>query len=226
MGSYYYVPLVSCCPPPRKVNFTDAAFHIDYRSGSTRIGIRTGFVDEKPVDGRTVVVDTCTGTDLLEDMIQTTYYPKGALLFVNPYIAGEWKYFGLGLGIGIGRDTRRWWGNPVLLKFPTAHLRIGPKDIFYFSAHLLEDYPLYSGGGIIRVGFGTKLHPKTRLWVGTGIVGIDFFETAYAHFPIISLEQKIGENCFMNIKSGAIYGKWDFSLSLGLTYRFSHARER
>lgn len=220
LGSYYYW---SCCPPPNKVNFTDANLYVDHRLGSTRIGMRAGFVDERPADGRIEVVETCTLNFFHEEHISL---PKGTALFVNPYIAGEWKYFGLGLGIGIGRDTREWWRKePSLLIFPTAYLRIGSKDA-YLSAHIWEDgSPPYTAG-MTRVGFGHKFGSKTHLWVGGTIFGLVPF-AELVHLPFISLTQRISENCFMNVIGAVgIHRTRDFTSYLGLTYRFAQPRKK
>ena len=98
-------------------------------------------------------------------------FKEKANSYLNPNlsITGKW------IGIGVGpfwakrhlphRGDRYWVKNSV-----SWHLRVGRPKL-YFSIHMLENVPLYSGGGYINLGMGGKAGRKTNYWFGLGTSG-------------------------------------------------------
>jgi hypothetical protein len=84
-------------------------------------------------------------------------------LLLNPNVSFESHYVGIGAGFVTGtrdEDDLDLW--PV-----SGHLRLGSKrGPFHFSIHALEDVPLVSGGGAVRLGFGFRPGRDVDAWVG------------------------------------------------------------
>ena len=84
--------------------------------------------------------------------------------YVNPYVSLE----GRRAGIGFGRVfSDHEFVAPMQEEGNTysGHLRLGPPNK-YFSIALMENVPLYSGGGYFDMGIGFSPDPKANCWIG------------------------------------------------------------
>jgi hypothetical protein len=91
--------------------------------------------------------------------------------YINPYIAMDEREIGLGIGVLFAQ--RRLYSNedPKAKRYATGHLRIGSTSTKYFSMSVLENVPLYSGGGFLDAGFGFRASPWADVWVGGSFGG-------------------------------------------------------
>ena len=83
--------------------------------------------------------------------------------------------------------------------------------MFYFSYHLFDAWPIYSGGGWVRFEFVLTALSSTSLWFGIG--GIPQIPPEVFAF----VEQRLTKNYFLRI-GGQLSEEEDYGLSLGLTF--------
>jgi len=83
----------------------------------------------------------------------------------NPYASFERGFVGLGVGY-VARAGGLSELNDFELPPVSAHLRLGPPDQSYVSSSLVENLPLYTGGGMLDIGLGFRPHPNLDLWLG------------------------------------------------------------
>jgi len=86
---------------------------------------------------------------------------SGFHLVLNPYVTAEWRLFGFCAGLSFADFA-------FPLPLPNFSLRIGSTDVFYYSLHWFDSWPIYSGGGFLRFGVGLEVSPSTSLWIGAG----------------------------------------------------------
>ena len=146
-------------------------------------------------------------------------YDTDAVL-VNPYVAIDKRYFGIGVGFisGVDRDDEEdydiW---PV-----SGHLRVGSqRGPLRFSIHALEDVPLASGGGAIRLGFGFRPVRALDAWVGLG-TPIPYDHAGLVVKTDIHIHRRLDLNFAGRL--GGSEGLDENAAALGITYRFPHGR--
>jgi len=175
-----------------QINFVDVSIYGDYRFSSIiRMGARGSFAH-----------DSKEGT-------------SGSLMSIGPYISADWRLFGLFTSIYIIRGSNSATAGDGMLPSATLNLRIGSKNSFYFSLHLFDTWPVYSGGGWLRLGLGLKPLRSTSLWLGMGT-----FPQAGPPGLVVSLEQQLTRDYDLYV--GGRYGSsdagTDYAVSLGVTY--------
>ncbi|HEX7076798.1 MAG TPA: hypothetical protein VF363_00060 [Candidatus Eisenbacteria bacterium] len=176
-------------------NFGDAGFAASHRfAGPFEVGARTIVIRHAPE------------------------YEKNTWVW-NPNASLEWRRFGVGLGYLPGRgdyedrDFALW---PV-----SGHIRIGPTDKLYFSIHALEDVPVASGGGLVRMGFGTRVSRAMDGWVGVSTPG------PYDRLGLaLKSSYHLNRNLDLNVggRLGASEKLSECAVSAGLTVRFAKQR--
>jgi hypothetical protein len=134
--------------------------------------------------------------------------------YLNPNISlgGRW------IGIGVGpfwakrhlphREDRNWVKNSV-----SWHLRVGRPKL-YFSIHMLENVPLYSGGGYINLGMGGKAGRKTNYWLGLGTPG------PYDATGLVAKANfNLRKNWYLDLAGRLNISEQEHGISVGLNYK-------
>ena len=168
-----------------RVNFADFGAHVSFRDGPAHVTIQGGTVTEDRKDGKM----------------------DGGGLVLNPMVSAELQWIGIGFG-GVFINSS---GDDGLL--PSIKLRIGSVDEVYFSAHLFDGQPFYSGGGLLRGGIGVRVTPTTAVWAGINIGPFDEFGS------IINMQQEIGENVKLEF-TGRLFDSEENSIAVGLSAHF------
>lgn len=204
-GSYAYVSR-GCAGEvlnKQKIPYADGGFSIDHKfKFPLRIGFRGGFVREHS-----------------RSSWEQAYSPDGGgtNFYFNPDLALDWKYFGIGTGFFSAQKDLYWRdiGIGHARKFPSGHIRVG-NTRFYFSAHLMESVPLYSGGGYLNSGIGGKVSRNVSYWLGWGITG-----PYDANGFLIKTDFEFKKNWQINLagRLGRSQGISENAVSLGLSYR-------
>ncbi len=136
--------------------------------------------------------------------------------YFNPNISFEGKRFGIGIGPFFSKKYLPHRGDRLWIKRSASwHLRIGsPK--FYFSTHMFESIPLYSGGGYFNLGFGGSSGSKTDLWFGLSTTG----PYDGAGF-LVKTNFKLNRNWYLDLagRLGISEGNAEHAISVGLNYR-------
>lgn len=206
LGSYAYV--TRGCEgqvlTKDKIPFNDFGFSVDHKFRSpVKIGLRSGYIsDQIPVSS--VYYDDYKSS-LFED--RTNFY-------LNPDFSLEWKGFGIGAGpffaqktLDVSEDEK---GEET---FPSGHIRLGTKKL-YFSVNVLEDVPLYSGGGYANMGMGFGIKSSTW-WIGLSGGPYD------AAGLVAKTNFKLFRNWHLDLagRLGSSEGISENAMSMGLNYR-------
>jgi len=202
-GSYAYVSR-GCegeILQKEKVDFKDVGFSLDHKFKSpVQVGLRGGNVWE--INRFTFDQGYSTNKNISN-------------LYINPELSLEWEYFGIGAGFFSAQKDLYWRDIGPARNFPSGHLRIG-EPRFYFSTHLMESVPLYSGGGYLNLGIGRKASRKFSYWLGWGINGP--YDTGGF---LIKTDFEFTKNWQLNLagRLGGSQGISENAVSLGLSYR-------
>ncbi len=185
----------------QRIPYGDLGFSIDHKPKSPfRIGFRGGFIREP-----------------IRSSWEPAYSPdkRATNFYFNPDFAFEWEYFGIGAGFFSSQKDLYWRDLGTARNFPSGHLRIG-NPRFYFSAHLMESVPLYSGGGYLDLGVGGKASRKVSYWLGLSIIGP--YDT---NGFLIKTDFEFAKNWQLNLagRLGRSQGISENAVSLGLSYR-------
>jgi hypothetical protein len=174
-----------------EIDFMDAGLYADYEfSPSQRAGVRGSIA---------------------------SYSEKGTselIMILGPYTDTDWGFLGVRAGVSFLVMRNSSDAEYLIFPFPNLNLRIGPQNVFYFSYHLFDAWPIYSGGGWVRFEFGLTALSSTSLWFGIG--GIPQIPPDVFLF----VEQRLTKNYFLKI-GGQLGGEENYGLSLRLTYSSS-----
>jgi len=190
-----------------KVPFKDAGFSVDHKfKASVKLGLRGGYISENQL------------------RYDYTFPPPDNKhidnFYLNPNFSFESEKFGIGVGPFIAdknlysREGEN-WGNIL----PSAHVRLGTKKL-YLSANLLENVPLYSGGGYLDFGVGTSVK-SSSFWVGLNPEG------PYDSWGlVVKTDFKFHENWSvgLNGRLGTAEGISESAISVGLGYRLTRTK--
>lgn len=203
LGSYAYV--TRGCEgevlSKEKIPFKDVGFSMDHKfKAPVKIGLRSGYISDE-------------GTYYYHDINKVESRKN---FYLNPDIALEWKNFGFGVGPFIAQKTLRGkeesdWGKTP----PSWHIRIGPKTTF-FSINMLENVPLYSGGGYLNLGVGVMPSRNFSLWLGLGTTG------PYDNVGFIAkTDFRLKGNLHLDLagRLGSSEGISENAMSMGLNYK-------
>lgn len=180
-----------------KVPFKDLGYSIDHKfKFPVRVGLRGGNIWER-----------------------NRYYPdeRRTNSYLNPDLSLEWKWFGIGAGPFFAqKDLPTREGGKLSRNSLSWHLRFGSPKL-YFSIHMLESVPLYSGGGYINLGLGGGVSRKFSLWFGLGTKGPYDTEGFLAKTNI-----KLKGNWYVDLvgRLGTSAGISESAISFGLNYKF------
>ena len=150
-------------------DFTDFGADLEHRMAKNgSVGVRAGFIREKvelvPNQSVTVSVNV--------DSIATQVESTRDNFYLNPYIAKEGSWLGVGGGVIVASQPLRLGddeehpadeGPHVAL---SGHLRVGKRSRLYASTSAGENVPIYSGGGFFNYGVGIDIPVGVDLWVG------------------------------------------------------------
>jgi hypothetical protein len=117
---------------------------------------------------------------------------EGSVQFINPFLGYDGKYFEANIGLvfftrSLFEDDHKEDINFYMTSFymnskkniikylffrakiqPSWILRIGNREKFHFSTQYLSNIPIFSGGGIMDIGFGFGSQESRNLtWIGT-----------------------------------------------------------
>lgn len=132
-----------------------------------------------------------------EKMLKLVYYPDTALpgnlntaskrrniMDVNPYVKFDTRWFGMGLGLHMGKLSFTYLdrekedyripasGRQLISLYPQASLRVGPRDIAYFDYHLAGQFPSSLPGFRHMLGIGTGFGSDRGLaWTFGSLMG-------------------------------------------------------
>jgi hypothetical protein len=163
------------------VPFTDATIAIDHENAPLHLEARAGiFSEDRQVLQTTYTNGYFLGSTRTERQVST---------YANPTIGLQWKYFGIDAGCV-------WFGGrgPGDLSFgsraiPQGSLRIGDREVWYWSMGIFNNEPLVSGGGLIDMGLGFSLDQRhSTLWLGVG--GGVYDGTVYSVKSTIAITDK------------------------------------
>ncbi len=137
----------------------------------------------------------------------------------NPHVGLERKSIGLGVGLVTPSGNRRL--DDIDITPASGHLRIGNPRGTNVSFHLMEDEPVYSGGGTFVTRFSMPVGSRLRPWVGVGAA--DPFDRAAF---LAGSEVQISPGLSMNVggRLGSSEGLSENSIRAGLSYAWTHAR--
>lgn len=186
------------------IPFKDIGLSIDYQfKPPIQVGLKGGTIWEEYKYG------VYTYEIKIDEM--TKSYTNS---YINPNISFEGKRFGVGIGPFFSekylpyREDRNWIKNSV-----SWHLRFG-KPKLYFSIHMLENVPLYSGGGYINLGLGMAAGRKTNYWFGLGTSG---------PYDVTGLVAKanfnLKENWYLDLAGRLSLSEQEYGISIGLNYK-------
>jgi hypothetical protein len=206
LGSYTYV--TRGCEgqvlTKDKIPFNDFGFSIDHKFRSpVKIGLRSGSISDKTPVSRVYLDDY--DAYLFKD--RTNFY-------FNPDFSLEWKGFGIGTGpffaqktLDVSEDEK---GGET---FPSGHIRLGTKKL-YLSVSVLENVPLYSGGGYANMGMGFGIKSSTW-WIGLSGGPYD------AAGLVAKTSFKLFRNWHLDLagRLGSSEGISENAMSMGLNYR-------
>lgn len=191
------------------VPFIDAGVSIDHNFNSFRAGAKAGVFQsfEKVYDYRT------------EYFGYSGSYQEEITYYVNPNIGLNTKYFGLdgGAVFFLNKDTSTVLSSSKIVTLPSASLRIGNLNSWYFSANFLNSLPLVSGGGVFDMGLGFNLgQPYSNLWLGLGLVPSDILANLVAKVDI-----PVSDDIILNFRGRYGSGKAaDYGLAAGAKIKF------
>lgn len=182
------------------VTYREAGAAVDQRvAGPLHVGIRGGVLRDE--------VGTNRGPFGGESSIISNRY-------ANPYLSVEGRRGGFGIG-GIFSDQSFFASRGNYEARFSGHLRVGGRRR-YFSAGLMENMPLYSGGGFFDLGVGFRAHPRVDGWIGLSAPGpFDgaglAFKAAWQVHPRWTLD--------LNTRFGTSGGEFEGGVGVGITSR-------
>jgi hypothetical protein len=187
-----------------KVPFKDAGFSLEHKfNAPVKLGLRGGYISENQIWYSHSFPQP-------DNRHRTNFY-------LNPNFSFESEKFGIGAGPFFadkdlysreGQD----WGNIL----PSAHVRLGAEKL-YLSANLMENVPLYSGGGYFDFGVGTSIK-SFSLWVGVNPEG------PYDSWgALLKTDFRFHKNwnLGLNGRLGAAEGISESAISVGIMYRLT-----
>lgn len=195
VGSYAYITrgcegqVIS----KNKIPFKDLGFSFDHKfKFPVRVGLRGGRIWERDIS--------------FPDSEITNFY-------LNPDLSLEWKWFGIGAGHFVAQRVLYNWDSKNLT---SGHLRLGSPE-GYFSIHLLESFPFYSGGGYLSMGGGGKASRRLSYWLGISYPG-PYDALGF----LIKTNFKLKGNLYLDLagRLGSSEGISENAISVGLNYRF------
>jgi hypothetical protein len=136
------------------VDFRDVGAAIDRQIvGPWHVGIRGGVLHDK-----VGLSGPPTGFGAGTTGSRTNWY-------ANPYLSAEGRGSGFGGGwVYSDQPIDVESGRRSAARF-SGHIRLGGRER-YFSLGVMENVPLYSGGGFTELGIGFRPHPAVDSWVG------------------------------------------------------------
>jgi hypothetical protein len=152
-GRFYRELRFSECSSPNswvpfEQEYADVGVEVDAQiSDKGHVGIRGGYI---------------FGDTELAGVVDPSIPEQLEIFYVNPYFSHSREEFGFGLGglissaplqTGDGEDFPP---DDREHLYPTGYIRFGSLSRFYFSGHLFEGVPLYSGGGVFIGGGGFR----------------------------------------------------------------------
>jgi len=209
LGSYAYI--TRGCEgevlTKEKIPFKDTGFSFDHKfKAPLKVGLRCGYIWDKK-DRATEYIDWIDTMIIVEN--SNNFY-------LNPDLSFEGKRFGIGVGPFFAQKTLYGREGEELGKIlPSWHIRIGSRKL-YFSANMLENVPLYSGGGYADLGVGGAVNPNFSYWIGLGSSG------PYDNSGLLlKTNFKLHRNWYLDLtgRLGQSEGVSESAISAGLNYR-------
>ena len=142
--------------------------------------------------------------------------PTSGQYYVNPYAAIEGGVVGFGAGMLFSNKQLY---NPEKDRFPTGHLRIGRLSKIYFSTEVLENLPLYSGGGFVNVGLGSQALPKFGWWFGLSAGGP--YDSG-GFLAKLNIRPTSNWQIDANLRFGFAEGASEAGIGMGIRYNWIH----
>jgi hypothetical protein len=138
--------------------------------------------------------------------------------FVSPNLVLEWRRFELGAGPLFARNEF-----PVGLDdgsdfHVSWHLRIGDREVRYFTIAFLNDVPPYSAGGYLEVSLGFWPHAGVNATLGLSAGPYDHLGALLGADIRLSREFK----ALVRARLGESQGIGENAISLGLSYSILH----
>lgn len=190
-----------------KVPFNDAGFSLEHKfKAPIKLGLRGGYISEDQLwyDHSLPPPD---------NKHRTNFY-------LNPNFSFESEKLGIGAGPFFA-DKKLYsregedWGKI----FPSAHVRFGTEKL-YFSANLMENVPLYSGGGYFDLGVGTSVK-SFSMWAGANPEG------PYDSWgAVLKTDFRFHKNWSLRLNGrlGMVEGTSESAVSIGMTYRLTRTK--
>jgi len=145
-----------------------------------------------------------------------------AVQYVNPFIAFDHKYVELSLGL-VFLTEYPWQENisDRLINDGTTQLswllRIGNQRAFHFSSQYLSNVPIFSGGGMLDIGFGFgRRDSRTLTWLGFSVG--PFQNTGLGLKQTIQFSKSF--DILIKGRIGQIESHLEGSISAGARYNF------
>lgn len=145
-----------------------------------------------------------------------TGFEERANAYLNPNASLDGGWLGIGGGYFFAkRDLPKRGDRGWARRLASWHLRIG-RPRFYFSIQMLENVPLYSGGGYFNLGLGGVAGRQIRYWVGWGMSG-PYDGTGF----VAKSNLRLKRNWYLDLtgRVGASEGIFERAISAGLNYR-------
>ena len=180
----------------KTIPFRDIGFSFDHKFRfPVRVGLRGGQIWDKNV-----------------------YPPDETItnLYLNPHVSLEFKSFGIGAGVCSAQKELSANKSGSETTLPSWHLRLGSRKL-YFSIHMLENVPIYSGGGFVNLGFGGRAGRNASCWFGVSS------PRPYDALGFLAKTNfKLQGNWHLDLagRLGTSEGISESAVSLGLNYRF------
>lgn len=139
------------------------------------------------------------------------------IIYLNPFVNTEWKYFAFGLGLfGMGGyKIKRNHVSDSYIRGISLYTRLGNLNSFYMDASIFHTPPLFSGN-LMKMGCGIRTSPKINLWLGVGAFPYDR--------PGLTLKGDYRVHSRLNISTLIRYGYNEGipegAISFGLIYGF------
>jgi hypothetical protein len=151
-------------------SYNDYGGSISHKTDNFKFGIRGGGFSINNIN--LVWVDSLDRSGLGEQTVES-----GAIHYINPFIAFDHKYIELSFGLLFLTEYPPYESitNKLINDGTTQFswlIRIGNKRSFHFSSQYLSNVPLFSGGGMIDMGFGFSFgsrNSRTLSWVGLSV---------------------------------------------------------
>lgn len=179
-----------------KVPFKDFGFSLDHKFRfPVRVGLRGGHIWNKNVHSP-------------DEMITN--------LYLNPHVSLELRSFGIGAGLCSAQKELSAKKSGSETTLPSWHLRLGNRKL-YFSIHMLENVPIYSGGGFVNLGFGGMVGREASCWFG-----VSSPRPYDALGFLVKTNFKLQGNWHLDLagRLGQSEGVSESAISLGINYKF------